>query len=71
MNKLKKHTVKMNITMSQEFYDYLKELASKDYLKPSTWVKQHLMKSVLDGYHGDDQEFKNEIKDEMNQKTNS
>ncbi len=67
MNKLKKHTVKMNLTMSQEFYTYLQELASKEYLKVSTFVKQLLMKTVLDGYHGTENPFVNEIKQEIKQ----
>ncbi len=68
MNKLKKHAVKMNITMSQEFYDYLQKLAAQNYLKPSTYVKQLIMKTVLDTNHGTDNPLANEIKEEMNQK---
>ncbi len=68
MTKLKKHTVKLNISMSKEFYTYLQELAGKDYLKVSTYVKQLLMRTVLDGYHVTDNPLINEIKEEINQK---
>ncbi len=71
MKKLKNHTVKMNLTMDQEFYTYLQELAGKEYLKVSTFVKQLLMKTVLDGYHGTENPFVNEIKEEMNQENNN
>jgi predicted DNA-binding ribbon-helix-helix protein len=66
MNKLKKHTVKMNLTMSQEFYDYLQELADKEYLRVSTFVKQLIMKSVLDGHHAKDNPAFNKIEEEIN-----
>ncbi len=68
MKKLKNHTVKLNITMTQQFYDYLNELAGINYLKVSTYVKQLLMKTVLDGYNDPDNPTLNEIKEEINQK---
>ena len=67
MNKLKKHTVRMTLTMSAEFYDYLKELADNEYLKVNMFVKQLIMKSVLDGhYTKENTKILNEIEDEVN-----
>ena len=38
--------VKMNLTLSREFYVLLKNESAKDFMKVSTWVKQLLMKSM-------------------------
>ena len=43
----KKPMVKMNLTIDPEFFKLLKEHASTDYSKVSTWTKQYLMKSLL------------------------
>uniref|UniRef100_UPI003216BB30 hypothetical protein n=1 Tax=uncultured Draconibacterium sp. TaxID=1573823 RepID=UPI003216BB30 len=40
-------SVKMNLTLSRDFYQILKEHAYKDYAKPATWTKQFLMKTLL------------------------
>ena len=42
-----KRMVKMNLTIDPEFYELLKENASHDYSRVSTWTKQYLMKSLL------------------------
>lgn len=39
--------VKMNLTLTQEFYRQLKHESAKDFMKVSTWAKQQLMKVVL------------------------
>lgn len=38
--------VKMNLTLSREFYVLLKNESAKDFMKVSTCVKQLLMKSM-------------------------
>ena len=43
----KKPMVKMNLTIDPEFFNLLKEHASSDYSRVSTWTKQYLMKSLL------------------------
>ena len=37
--------VKMNLTLSREFYQLLQANAKNDYSKTATWTKQFLMKS--------------------------
>ena len=44
---MKKENVKMNLTLSREFYEFLKEKSSQDYMKTATWVKRFLMKHLL------------------------
>jgi len=41
-------TVKMNLSIDKDFYGLLQENARKDYMRVSTWVKQFLMKSLLE-----------------------
>ena len=41
-------TVKMNLSIDKDFYGLLQENARKDYMRVSTWVKQFLMKNLLD-----------------------
>jgi hypothetical protein len=48
MISMKKENVKMNLTLSREFYEFLKEKSSQDYMKTATWVKRFLMKHLLD-----------------------
>jgi hypothetical protein len=38
---------RMNITLSKEFYDQLKQHARQEHLLVSTYAKQLLMKSLL------------------------
>ena len=45
---MKKENVKMNLTLSRDFYEFLKEKSSQDYMKTATWVKRFLMKHLLD-----------------------
>ena len=52
MNK-NKQTVKMNLSLDKDFYDLIKRNARLNYIKPSTWVKQQLMRAVL-GKNNDD-----------------
>lgn len=50
MSKLKKkenETERLNIYMSTELFNLLKEKAGKDYLPVATWVKQFLSKQLL------------------------
>ena len=44
---MKKEKVKMNLTLSRDFYEFLKEKSSQDYMKTATWVKRFLMKHLL------------------------
>ncbi len=41
-----KKTVKMNLTLTQEFYDLLQQNAKNDYVRTATWTKQFLMKNL-------------------------
>ncbi len=66
MNNIKQHTVRMTLTMSGEFYDYLQELADNEYLRVNMFVKQLIMKSVLDGHYAKDNPEFNEIEKEIN-----
>ncbi len=56
----------MTLTMSREFYDYLQELANSEYLRVNMFVKQLIMKSVLDGHYAKDNPEFNEIEKEIN-----
>lgn len=47
MRKIKKSkNIKMNLTISPEFYQVLQENAKSDYVKVATWTKQFLMKNL-------------------------
>jgi hypothetical protein len=47
MKKTKKtQNVKMNLTLSREFYELLKENASNDFVRVATWTKQFLMRNL-------------------------
>ena len=47
MRKIKKaKNVKMNLTISPEFYQVLQENAQSDYVKVATWTKQFLMRNL-------------------------
>jgi len=48
MNKLKKHTVQMTVTMTKEYYDILTELANSKYLKVNDYVQKIITNTVLD-----------------------
>jgi len=41
-------TVKMNLSLEKDFYELLQDLAQKDYVRVSTWVKQYLKKGLLE-----------------------
>ncbi len=56
----------MTLTMSREFNDYLQELADNEYLRVNMFVKQLIMKSVLDGHYAKENPEFNEIEDEVN-----
>ena len=44
---MKKPTVKMSLSLDKDFYDLIQHNARLNYIKPSTWVKQQLMRSIL------------------------
>ena len=49
MKKIKnKQVVKMNISLERDFYLLLQEKANNDYVRVATWVKQYLMKNLLE-----------------------
>jgi len=55
MKKIKKQqVVKMNLSLEREFYELLQEKAKKDYVRVATWVKQYLMKNLLEKNNSDD-----------------
>ncbi len=47
----KKENVKINLTLTRDFYQLLKKNASDDYMKVATWTKRFLMKSLIDGHN--------------------
>jgi hypothetical protein len=47
----KNQVIKMNLTLTQEFYELLKKNAGNDYMKVATWTKRFLMKSLLDRHN--------------------
>ena len=47
----KTKNVKMNLTLSQEFYQLLKKNASDDFMKVATWTKQFLMKNLVERHN--------------------
>jgi hypothetical protein len=49
----KSQVIKMNLTLTQEFYELLKENARNDYMKVATWTKRFLMKSLLDRHNAE------------------
>lgn len=55
MKKIKKQqVVKMNLSLEREFYELLQEKAKEDYVRVATWVKQYLMKNLLEKNNSDD-----------------
>ena len=56
----KTKNVKMNLTLSREFYKLLQNNAQKEFMRVATYTKQVLMKSLLEHKP----ESKHEPKDE-------
>lgn len=55
MKKIKKQqVVKMNLSLEREFFELLQEKAKQDYVRVATWVKQYLMKNLLEKNNSDD-----------------
>jgi hypothetical protein len=46
MKRKRKGVVKLNLTLSSEFYEVLVEKANADYMKTATWTRRFLMKSL-------------------------
>ena len=46
-------TVKMNLSFDKDFYGLLQDNARKDYMRVSTWVKQFLMRNLLEKNNSD------------------
>ena len=44
----KKQVVKMNLTLTREFYQQLQSNAQNDFMKTATWTKQFLMKGLVE-----------------------
>ena len=44
-----KQVIKMNLTLTREFYQLLQDNARADYMKVATWTKRFLMKSLIEG----------------------
>ena len=42
-----KPTVKINLSLDKDFYDLIQRNAELNYVRPATWVKQQLMRSIL------------------------
>jgi len=53
MKRLKKTTVKMNLSLDRDFYELLQTRAKNDYVKVATWTKQYLMKCLLEKNNSD------------------
>jgi hypothetical protein len=50
-NTMEKDNVKINLSLSNEFYEVLQKNAKQDYVKVATWTKQFLMKNLLDQHN--------------------
>ena len=48
MSKHQKKNIKMNLTLNRDFFMTLKDLAEKNHLKTATWVKQFLIRKVME-----------------------
>jgi hypothetical protein len=46
MKRKRNGVVKLNLTLSRDFYEVLVEKASADYMKTATWTRRFLMKSL-------------------------
>ena len=44
----KKQVVKINLTLTREFYQLLQSNAKNDFMKTATWTKQYLMRSLIE-----------------------
>ena len=55
-----KPTVKMNLSLDKDFYDIIQRNAALNYVRPATWVKQVLMRSVLGNNNDDVNDMGNE-----------
>jgi len=54
MKKIRKQqVVKMNLSLDRDFFELLQVSAKKDYVRPATWVKQFLMKNLLEKNNSD------------------
>ena len=53
MKRKNQKTVKMNLSLEKDFYGLLQDNARKDYMRVSTWVKQFLMKNLLEKNNSD------------------
>lgn len=47
--KLTNETVRLNLSLSKEFYDLLQQNAKNEYVQVGTWTKSYLMKNLLEG----------------------
>ena len=43
--------VKMNLTLTREFYELLQGKAKGDFVRVATWTKQFLMKHLLEQHN--------------------
>ena len=48
MRNLKTKSVKVVLTLDQDFFKLLEAKAQADFMKVTTWTKQFLMKSLLE-----------------------
>jgi hypothetical protein len=44
---MKKKQVKLNLSLDDEFYQFLKKNAEHDFVKVATWTKQYLKRHLL------------------------
>lgn len=47
--KLENDTVRLNLSLSKEFFELLQQKSQHDYVQVGTWVKSYLMKNLLEG----------------------
>jgi hypothetical protein len=50
-NKSQQDNVKMNLTLPRGFYELLVQESDKNYMKTATWVKQFLMRHLLNKHN--------------------
>ena len=47
--KLENDTVRLNLSLSKEFFELLQQKSQYDYVQVGTWVKSYLMKNLIEG----------------------
>ena len=46
---LENENVRLNLSLSKEFFELLQKKSHNDYVQVGTWVKSYLMKNLIQG----------------------